>query len=307
MQHTNEDYDSTLMAAPSFKGKSFNKRLDPTQLDVHEHDTSCCATVTRTITGIVSRLLRPRQVVVILRLLKALTFCILCLTIIADLIFVFYVSINLSNDVSTKLGGNRDRIMRVYGIAVGIIAVLVELDMQVITSHFGGLKPFLVRSTLLLYVATVSGTSPMIRYEAKQARNNRYSYDDDGGDDDGNGNNNGNQYNYNYNQSHYIRDEVPGSIIAFQSMTSFFLFCCACAYFTLGLLCLDIFTARAFLADDDQVAAAVNATALRGPGQGHGHNASGQQSEYDSYDESDPERDNYATNNGTYSPNRPYH
>ncbi len=64
-------------------------------------------------------------------------------------------------------------------------------------------------------------------------------------------------------------------------------------------MCLDRFTLRAFFADDDQVAAAVNATALRDP-------SSNRQVDYDSYDEED-RHDNYAANNGTYSPNRPYH
>jgi hypothetical protein len=224
MYNQHDDYESTLKSAPSFKGKSFNKRLDPSQLDIHEQDTSCCAVVTRSVTGIVSRCLRPRQVVVILRLLKALTFCTLCLTIIADLIFVFYVAVNLSNDVDVKLGGMRDKIMRVYGIGIAIVAVLVELDMKVITVHMGGLKPFLIRSILLLYVATVSGTSPMIRYEAKQARNNRYNnYDDDDNDNNDAYDDAYNAYSNKYNQSVYIRDEVPGSVIAFQSMTSFFL------------------------------------------------------------------------------------
>lgn len=77
-------------------------------------------------------------------------------------------------------------------------------------------------------------------------------------------------------------------------------FCCACAYFLLGVLCLDRFTARAFLADDDQVAAAVSATALRDPS-----------ARSNSFDESYIEDDghnhnNYAANNGTYSPNRQY-
>ena len=67
------------------------------------------------------------------------------------------------------------------------------------------------------------------------------------------------------------------------------------AYFLLGALCLDRFTARAFLTDDDQVAAAVSATALRDtPRQGS----------YDSYDANN-QRDKYA-NNGTYTPNRTY-
>ncbi len=125
---------------------------------------------------------------------------------------------HLSRDVDMKLGGTRDKIMRVYGIGIAILAVSVELDIKGVIRHMGGLKPFLIRSMMLLYVATVSGTSPMIRYEARQSRNNRYA--NYNGDD--NANDAYNQYNK-YNQANYIRDEVPGSIVAFQSMTSFFM------------------------------------------------------------------------------------
>lgn len=216
MHNENQDYEPALINAPSFKGKSFNKRLDPNQLDIHDEDTSCCAVVTRSITGIVSRTLSPRQVIVVLRLLKAMTFCTLCLSIISDLMFV-YIELSISKDVGIKLGGMRDRILRVYGVAVALIAVLVELDMNIISSHLAGLKPFLVRSLVLLYVSAVSGTSPMIGYERKQYRNYKYGNNDDGDDQYNNG------YNYNNGNQYNIRDEVPGSAVAFQSITSFIL------------------------------------------------------------------------------------
>eukprot|EP00551_Chaetoceros_affinis_P000377 CAMPEP_0203636330 /NCGR_PEP_ID=MMETSP0088-20131115/2892_1 /ASSEMBLY_ACC=CAM_ASM_001087 /TAXON_ID=426623 /ORGANISM="Chaetoceros affinis, Strain CCMP159" /LENGTH=168 /DNA_ID=CAMNT_0050490429 /DNA_START=445 /DNA_END=951 /DNA_ORIENTATION=+ len=124
---------------------------------------------------------------------------------------------------------------------------MVELDITTANVHFSGLKPFLPRSLLLLFVATLSATSPMIAYERRQWRQYHKYNDDDLG--------------MAYDNV-LIKDEVPGSAIAFQSITSFVLFLSACAYFVLGLLCVDRFTAPAFIADDDQVAAAVNATAI---------------------------------------------
>ncbi len=76
-------------------------------------------------------------------------------------------------------------------------------------------------------------------------------------------------------------------------------------------MCLDRFTARAFLADDDQVAAAVNATTLRNPGQGVGGQPLSQpihmqqNNSFDSYGNNGG-TERYTTNHGTYSPNRVY-
>lgn len=218
--HDDNYYDATMISSPSFKGKSFNKRLDPTKLDIPENDRSFSSGLIRKMTFFVSHILRPRQVIVLLRLLKALTFCTLCLTIISDLMFIFYVEISLSNDVGIKLGGIRDRVIRLYGTCLAFIAVLVELDMKVASSNFAGLKPFIIRSLMLFFAATVSGVSPMIGYERKLTRQKKKyynSYGDDGDD----------RYSYNqYNQQaseHYIRDEVPGSAVAFQAITSFIL------------------------------------------------------------------------------------
>ena len=234
-------------SSPSFNGRSFNKHLDPRYLDIHESDKSMGAEVVRKVAGVVSKLFRPRQIIILLRLLKALTFCTLCLSIIAELIFIFFVQVSVSNDVNVKLGGVRDMIVRLYGVILATLSTMIELDLTVASVHFKGLKPFLPRSFLLLFVAMISASSPMISYERKQWRDYHKNYDDDLG------------MSYDTN---YIRQEVPGSAVAFQSITSFLLVLSAGAYFLLGLLCIDRFTAPAFLADDDQVAAAVNATAI---------------------------------------------
>lgn len=159
--------------------------------------------------------LKPRQILVILRVLKAITFCTLCLTIVADLMFIFWVELKISDDVSIKLGGTRDKIIRAYGSVLAGIAVLVELDMTFISRNLSGLKPFIARSIMLLFIASVSGVSPMIGYEKRQnKKNNNYAYDDD----------EGNAYNnYSNSQGNSISDEVPGSTVAFQAMTSFVL------------------------------------------------------------------------------------
>jgi hypothetical protein len=270
------DYgEHPVLSSPSFHGRSFNKRLNPRHLDLLDDDKSCHAEVVRKVANVVSKIFRPRQVIVLLRLLKALTFCTLGLSIIADLMFIFFVEVTVSDDVNIKLGGVRDMIMRLYGVCLASLATMIELDMTVANVHFSGLKPFLPRSLLLLFVAILSASSPMIAYERRQSRQYRKYYDDDLGWGSG------------YNNV-LIKDEVPGSAIVFQSITSFVLICSAAAYFVLGLLCLDRFTAPAFLADDDQVAAAVNATAI-------GDNANPRDS-FDSYDAPNVRQHNYNIN-----------
>jgi hypothetical protein len=264
------DYgENPVLSSPSFHGRSFNKRLNPRHLDIPEDDNSMSAAVIRKIAHIVSKFLRPRQVIVLLRLLKALTFCTLGLGIIADLIFIFFVETSVSNEVNIKLGGVRDMICRLYGVGLAILATMIELDMTVANVRFSGLKSFLPRSFLLLFVATLSAASPMVSYESRLWRQYHRAYDDDVG--------------LGYDNV-YIKDEVPGSAVAFQVITSLTLTLTSCAYFVLGLLCLDRFTAPAFLADHDQVAAAVNATAINDLGGG------GRES-FDSYDAPNYQRD----------------
>lgn len=276
-----EDYhDHQSLSSPSFAGGSFNKRLDPRHLDLSDDDKSFHAELIRKIAHFVSKIFRPRQVIVLLRLLKALTFCTLGLGMIADVMFIFFVQVNVSDEVNIKLGGMRDMICRLYGVGIAVLATMIELDMSIANMHFAGLKPFLPRSLLLLFVANLSAASPMISYESRLWRQyRRYNDDDMAAAYD----------------NILIKDEVPGSAVAFQAMTSFILSLSAIAYFLLGCLCIDRFTAPAFLADDDQVAAAVNATAINnstisngsngvGVPVGVGGGARGSGDSYDSYD-----------------------
>lgn len=284
---------SRAVTSPSLHGRTFNKYLDPRHLDIADDDKSIHSAIVRKVATIVSKIFRPRQVIILLRLLKALTFCTLTLSMIAELMFIFFVQVSVGNDVNIKLGGMRDMICRLYGVGIAILAIMIELDMTIANTHFAGLKPFLPRSLLLLFVCTLSAASPMISYESKLWRQYHRYNDDDLGVAYGNS---------------LIKDEVPGSAVAFQAMTSFILFVCACVYFVLGLLCLDRFTAPAFLADDDQVAAAVIATAIHDTSIEGNHRSRINDSFDSSYDLS--ERDNtniqqhHHQNHGTYNPRR---
>lgn len=228
------DYHDSL-SAPSFAHGLFNRRIDPRHLDFAEDDTSCFAGMIRRMAHFVSSIFRPRQVIVLLRLLKAFTFCTLGMGVIADLVFIFLVQINVSDEVNIKLGGIRDIVCRLYGVAIAILVITIELNMDVSNSNFAVLKPFIPRSLLLLLVAALSATSPMINHDEDLVA----VYD-----------------------NIPIKDEVPVGAFAFQAMTSFILCFCAGAYFVLGFLCIDRFTPAAFLADKDQIVATVNATAV---------------------------------------------
>lgn len=238
------DKESPIISDSSYAGNSFNDRLNAAHIDIAEDDESWYANITRVITNGVSTLFSPKQIIVVLRLLKALTFCFLCLTIVADLLYVFFVELGASDEVSVKLGGLRDRICRLYGVVFSVLAIMVELDMNFISKHFPGLKGFLPRGMLLLFVSSISGTSPIIGYEKSHySKQSKYkNYDDDEA-----------AYYYGMNQVNLISDEISGSVVVFQAMTSFFIFLSACTYLFLGLLCFDRFTSRAFISDDDPV------------------------------------------------------
>ena len=223
-----------LISAPSLAHGVFNRRINSQHLNLDKDDTSRFAWTIRKMAEIVSSIVRPRQMVVLLRILKAFTFCTLSIGILADLIFIFLVQTHVSHDVNTKLGGIRDVVSRLYGVLLAMLVIMMELNMEFSNIHFAGLKPFLPRGLVLFLIANVSATSPMIHNDANLVS----IYDNTP-----------------------IKDEVPFGAYAFQSLTSFLLCWCAGAYVVLGILCVDRFTATAFLADQDELAATVHATA----------------------------------------------
>ena len=173
---------------------------------------------------------KPRDMLVLLRLLKAVTFCFLVLTVAADLMYIIFVE--FISGVGENLGGFRDTTIRLYGLALALMAILIELDMSIAVKHFTGLKAFVPRSLLLFFIATITSAHRMNKQQVSSG------YDDDQAvvDDDS-----------------LTQSQIPNSAIVFQMVTSWILALCAITYFVLGLLCFDRFTSRAFLSNRDPV------------------------------------------------------
>jgi len=217
-----------------------NDRLNVEFIDVPEEDSSIGASVTRGITSQVGKCCTPRQMLVVLRILKALTFSFLVFTIAADLMYIVFVELIASSEVNTRLGGFRDTTIRVYGIILTVMAILIELDVTRAVKHFSGLKGFIPRALLLFFIATITNAHPLhtiSETEEVEMNDDDYAQDDElyVGDDD-------------FDNTGV---SVPSSTVVFQLVTSFTLAICACTYFVLGVLCFDRFTAKAFLSDSD--------------------------------------------------------
>ena len=186
-----------------------NDRLKTEHMDLDRNDVSCGATATRGTANLVANWFTPQQVIGILRLLKAVTFCFLILTMVADLMYVLFVEIMSSKEYRAKAGGYRDVMIRIYGLAFAVIIVCIELEVRSVAKRFLGLKPFIPRGLMMLFVAVITGSHP------KQDSNSKHQYDDDAaaaGDDDG----------QDYMLTNLSQDyQIPKSALAFQMVTSY--------------------------------------------------------------------------------------
>lgn len=197
-----------LHPKPARTPKGLNETLNTDYIDVAPEDTSMLANSTRVITSAVSACCTPRQILIVLRILKALTFAFLVFTVVADLMFIFFIEIKASEEVLTKVGGTRDTVIRVYGLGLTIIALMIELDIGFIVKNFAGLKSFITRAFLLFFVATITSSSPLHQdYKGRTA-------DDDAYDDDGSST----QY-----SDQQVSQEIPSSTVIFQMVTSLIL------------------------------------------------------------------------------------
>jgi hypothetical protein len=203
----------------STRKKILNESLNAQYIDIHPEDNSPLAAMTRTMTGFLSACVSPRQLLIVLRILKAICFSFLVFTIISDLMYIVFVQLRTSEEVNTKVGGTRDTIIRIYGLFLTILAIMIELDSNGI-KYFVGLKSFLPRAFLLFFIATISSSPPIHeRYRGKRSSsssssyNNAYGgYDDDYGDGHG-------RY-----SDQQVSQEIPASTIAFQMVTSIVLY-----------------------------------------------------------------------------------
>mmetsp|Transcript_48937 Transcript_48937/g.59017 ORF Transcript_48937/g.59017 Transcript_48937/m.59017 type:complete len:256 (-) Transcript_48937:823-1590(-) len=232
LAETSIDMTSRGNAAPPSvsSNEGVNERLNTEHLNLDPNDNSHLASLTRFVAGIVGRCCTPYQIIVVMRVLKAVTFCVLMLNIAADIMYIVFVDI-----IYAKYGnGWQIFVLRCYGAALSTMAVTLELDLAGFVKNFPGLKRFIPRSLFLFFIATITDADLEGRtYNQNDDDNDRYQQDDQ--------------------LKNYLND-VPMSAIVFQATTSWILTLCACCYFSLGLLCCDRFTSKAFVSARDHIA-----------------------------------------------------
>ena len=181
---------------------SLNAKLQTEHLDIPDDDTSILANITRTISKVVGAMLSPRQVLGLLRVLKAITLSFLVLTILSDLMYIIFVELLSDEKIQALAGGHRDTIIRLYGLAMSFLGLAIELDYRKVVRKFSGLKGFIPRSLVYFFIMQITGSHPiMIKYKHK--KDNNIQYDDDTFD---------------------VQDiQIPSSAIGFQRVTSFVL------------------------------------------------------------------------------------
>lgn len=184
---------------------SLNEHLNTEYINVAPDDTSASASLTRTITACVGKLVTPRKLLIGLRILKAITFCFLTLTICADLMYIIFLEMTGRKEIKQLAGGRRDTILRIYGLALAVVAMCIELDYGAVVEAFYGFKGFIPRSLLLFFVSVITGAHPL---HAKEAN---YGNAGGGGADD-------DDY---FDETELIESQIPHSAINFQMVTSY--------------------------------------------------------------------------------------
>jgi len=198
-----------------------NRRLRTEFIDVDPNDESFTASLVRGIVGLVGACFTPRQILVALRLLKAVTVCFIALAAAANVVYMTMVEfVADSYSDNPYFGARRDTVLRFYGLILSVLALLIELDKYVM-KNFKVLKGFLMRFCLLFFISAVTYCHP-----AQHSNANNNNYGDSG---------------------------VPQSAVVFQMVSSMVLACCSFTYLLFGLLCFDRFTSRAFLSTQDPV------------------------------------------------------
>ena len=197
---------------------SLNDRLNTSYIDISPDDNSVWASLTRAIVDLVGTFVTPRQMLGVLRVLKAVTLSFLVLTMAADLMYMCLLEIFASDTLRVQVGGSRDTIIRVYGLLLTLLAIGVEFDVEKISKNFLGLKGFVPRGMLLFFISTLTRAHPITSSissaggsGANSANDDAYDADDDAATDD-----------YTFHMQQEAAD-LPYSAIAFQQVTSYIL------------------------------------------------------------------------------------
>jgi hypothetical protein len=209
-----------------------NSRLATEHIDVPEGDDSFQANLTRMTADAVGRLISTKQMLGILRVLKAVTFCFLILTVFADIMYIIFLELLANDDVRAITGGTRDTIIRLYGLALCFIAIGIEIDLTSVVTRFSGLRGFIPRSLLMFFIAMITSSHPMEdNYSTGQSQQsyNDDNYNNNNGDDAAAANGNYASGYGNANNANYANDDAtdidwstqyPSSAVNFQMVVS---------------------------------------------------------------------------------------
>jgi hypothetical protein len=214
------------------RNASLNETLQTQYIDLDDNDDSMAAHAIRAISSGVGSICTPKQVLGLLRVLKAVTLSFLMLSIVANLMYILFVEILSSDEVKAIAGGSRDTILRIYGLGLSLLSVAIELDYTKVVKKFSGLKGFLPRAVLYFFISQITALHPLAFQRQDSMYNNNsnqaYSYNNNNGNDDGassNNNENGADDAYSASQQYVSTTNgdnfsVPTSAIGFQRVTS---------------------------------------------------------------------------------------
>lgn len=177
--------------------KSLNEKLN-TEKVKETTDDSLRGQAEKRIIDFVGDKVTPRQLLGSLRVLKAVTTCFLIMTLLANLMYIIFVEVVASKHVKKLAGGYRDCLIRLFGLALNVMSILIELDKSEYTNAFFGFKGFLYRGLLYFFVAIITSPDPTHNGLVQ-------GYNDD---------------------DYYVMDakkSIPGSAVGFQAIASFVL------------------------------------------------------------------------------------
>lgn len=184
----------------------------------------------------VAYILTPRQVLGIIRVLKAITFCFLILNLLSNTMYIIFVHMASPDSVKTMAGGWRDTVIRVYGLGLCMLALAVEIDVSRLVKKFSGLKGFIARALFMFLIAAITSSHPIYDKTLYEKQAQYYANGDDAnaaaGDDanaaagdDANAaaGDDANNYNGGYVAVADPSSEIPSSAVNFQMVTAFVL------------------------------------------------------------------------------------
>ena len=156
-------YGSASQNSKSNIGVSgLNRKLRTEFIDLDPEDESILANVIRGVVGLVGALFSPRQILVALRLLKAVTVSMIALTAIANVLYISMVEFVAQPYANNSYFGiRRDTVLRIYGLGLSVLALMIEMD-KFTMKNFKVLKGFLARFVLLFFVACLTYAHPQM-------------------------------------------------------------------------------------------------------------------------------------------------